>query len=89
MKLSGDYIPLKNTSITAGRESSYFLVVDGSVASCGRNDEGQLEDVTFTDKDKTLVIIPNDEKIFYLDSGPSSQSVFFIGQSSVYGSGAK
>lgn len=64
------------------------MFVDGSVASCGRNDEGQLGDGTFTDKDKTLVIIPNDEKIFQLNSGPSSQSAFFIGQSSVYGAGA-
>jgi alpha-tubulin suppressor-like RCC1 family protein len=72
----------------AGRESSYFLFFDGSVASCGQNDEGRLGDGTFTDRDKTSVLIPNDEKIIALGSGPSSQSVFFICDVSLYKAGA-
>ena len=73
----------------AGSESSYFLFSDGSVGSCGRNNEGQLGDGTFIDRDKTAVIIPHDDKIVGLGSGPSSQSVFFIGESyTVYAAGA-
>jgi alpha-tubulin suppressor-like RCC1 family protein len=73
----------------AGSESSYFLFVDGTVASCGRNDEGQLGDGTFIDQVKTFVIIPNNDIIEKLGSGPSSQSVFFIGENDlVYGAGA-
>ena len=73
----------------AGSESSYFLFTDGSVGSCGRNDEGQLGDGTFIDQIKTFAIIPNKDKIIALGSGPSSQSVFFIADDSVmYGAGA-
>lgn len=73
----------------AGSESSYFLFNDGSVASCGRNDEGQLGDGTFIDQVKTFVIVPNNDKIEKLGSGPSSQSVFFIAENDiVYGAGA-
>jgi alpha-tubulin suppressor-like RCC1 family protein len=77
------------TSIIAGSESSYFLFSDGWVGSCGRNNEGQLGDGTFIDRDKTAVIIPHGDKIVGLGSGPSSQSVFFIGESyTVYAAGA-
>jgi len=58
------------------------------VSSCGRNDEGQLGDGTFIDNDKTSVVIPDDENIVGLGSGPSSQSVFFIGENIVYGAGS-
>jgi len=40
------------SSIMAGRESSYYLFPNGSVKSCGRNDEGQLADGTFVDSDE-------------------------------------
>jgi len=36
----------------------------------GWNDEGQLGDGTFTDRDKTAVIIPNKDIIVGLGSGP-------------------
>lgn len=62
--------------------------MDGTVSSCGRNDEGQLGDGTFIDSDKTSVIIPDDEKIVAIGSGASSQSAFFIGEENVYGTGA-
>lgn len=78
----------KIKSIAAGSESSYFLFLDGTVASCGRNDEGQLGDGTFVDSDKTDVVIPDDDKIVGLGSGPSSQSAFFIAENTVYGTGA-
>jgi len=72
----------------SGSESSYFLFTDGTVASCGRNDEGQLGDGTFIDQVKTFAIIPNKGKIIKLGSGPSSQSVFFVGDDNfVYGAG--
>lgn len=59
------------------------------MGSCGRNDEGQLGDGTFIDQVKTFVIIPNKDKIEKLGSGPSSQSVFFIGENDlVYAAGA-
>ena len=75
-------------SIMAGSESSYYLFTDGSVGSCGRNDEGQLGDGTFLDQTKTFVSIPKNDKITKLGSGPSSQSVFFIAEGDVvYGAG--
>ena len=58
------------------------------MSSCGRNDEGQLGDGTFIDSDNTAVIIPDDDKIVGIGSGPSSQSAFFIGEEQVYGTGA-
>lgn len=65
--------------IMAGRESSYFLYPNGSVDSCGRNDEGQLGDGTFIDSDKPVKVdIPNSTPIRLIGSGPSSQSVFFV-----------
>ena len=75
-------------SIKAGRESSYFLFENGSVGACGRNDEGQLGDGTFIDQEYTEVDIPKGEKIYKLGSGPSAQSVFFIGEDDqVYAAG--
>jgi alpha-tubulin suppressor-like RCC1 family protein len=74
--------------IMAGRESSYFLREDGSVRSCGRNDEGQLGDGTFIDKEFAVVNIPNDDIVDILGSGASSQSVFFVASDKVYAAGA-
>jgi len=74
--------------IMAGRESSYFLLDDGSVKSCGRNDEGQLGDGTFINNEFADVNIPKNEKVSNLGSGPSSQSVFFWGENEVFGAGA-
>ena len=64
------------------------MFFDGTVSSCGRNDEGQLGDGTFIDSDKTSVIIPDDDIIVALGSGSSSKSAFFIGKNAVYGTGA-
>lgn len=69
-------------AIQAGRESSYFLSPNGSVQSCGRNNEGQLGDGTNIDSAAPVkVLIPSDVKIRDLGSGPSSASAFFIGDS--------
>lgn len=67
--------------IFAGSESSYFLHDDGSVKACGRNDQGQLGDGSFLQRDKPVnVKIPNGEKIKLLGSGPSAVSVFFAAE---------
>ena len=67
--------------IFAGSESSYFLQEDGSVTACGRNDQGQLGDGTFFQKDKPVTVkIPKKEKIHLIGSGPSAASVFFVGE---------
>ena len=78
----------KTLFIMAGRESSYFLLDNGAVKACGRNDEGQLGDGTYVDNEFVDVIIPNNEAITNLGSGPSSQSVFFFGENAVFGAGA-
>lgn len=72
--------------IMAGRESSYFLIANGVVKSCGRNDEGQLGDGTFVNSEFTEVAVS--ETVSNLGSGPSSQSAFFFGENAVYGAGA-
>ena len=64
------------------------MFFDGTVSSCGRNDEGQLGDGTFIDSDNTSVIIPDDDIIVALVSGSSSKSAFFIGKNAIYGTGA-
>jgi alpha-tubulin suppressor-like RCC1 family protein len=51
------------------------------------NEEGQLGDGSFVDKEKTSVEIPNDDIIYGLGSGASSQSVFFIAKDTVYAAG--
>lgn len=77
------------SAIEAGRESSYYLYENGSVESCGRNDEGQLADGTFVDSDEPVrVNIPKGQKVHTIGSGPSSQSVFFVTEDEVvYGAG--
>ena len=79
------------SSMKAGSESSYFLYDDGTVQSCGRNNEGQLGDGTLLDADKPVdVLIPYDEtRIGELGSGPSSASAFFVSEDKrlVYGAG--
>jgi hypothetical protein len=65
--------------IYAGSESSYFLLEDGSAKACGRNDQGQLGDGTFFQKDKP-VNVKVKETIKMIGAGPSAQSVFFVGE---------
>jgi len=67
--------------IFAGSESSYFLHDDGSVKACGRNDQGQLGDGSFAQRNKPVnVKIPKGERIKLIGSGPSAVSVFFAGE---------
>jgi hypothetical protein len=79
-------LKIDTSMIMAGRESSYFLLDDGSVKACGRNDEGQLGDGTFVNNEFTDVLL--NDTVSNLGSGPSSQSVFFFGEDAVYGAGA-
>lgn len=74
--------------IMAGRESSYFLLGNGMIKACGRNDEGQLGDGSFVDSAFVTVDIPDGNVMIDIASGPSSQSAFFFGQSSVFGAGS-
>ncbi|EJK48018.1 hypothetical protein THAOC_33222, partial [Thalassiosira oceanica] len=75
--------------VEAGKESSYYLFEDGSARSCGRNDEGQLGNGDFvnTDEETPIVDVDIDDEILRIESGPSSQSVFFILEESVLASG--
>jgi alpha-tubulin suppressor-like RCC1 family protein len=67
--------------IFAGSESSYFLQEDGLVKACGRNDQGQLGDGSFLQRDEPVSVkIPKEEPISLLGSGPSAQSIFFVGE---------
>lgn len=81
-------LQVDTSMIMAGRESSYFLLSNGSVKACGRNDEGQLGDGTFVSSEFTDVNIPDPFTVSNLGSGPSSQSVFFFGEEAVFGAGA-
>ena len=74
--------------IMAGRESSYFLLGNGVIKACGRNDEGQLGDGSFVDNALVTVDIPDGQVMTNIASGPSSQSAFFFGKSSVFGAGS-
>ena len=75
--------------IESSRESSYFLFADGNAQSCGRNDEGQLGDGTLinTSEEQPIVNVALSDRIVRLGSGPSSQSIFFIGEENVWASG--
>mmetsp|Transcript_35448 Transcript_35448/g.62228 ORF Transcript_35448/g.62228 Transcript_35448/m.62228 type:complete len:374 (-) Transcript_35448:131-1252(-) len=79
----------KITQVETNRESSYFLFGDGEVRSCGRNDEGQLGngDYANTSEINPIVKVALNERIIRIGSGPTSQSVFFIGEDSVWASG--
>jgi alpha-tubulin suppressor-like RCC1 family protein len=79
----------KVTQVEASRESSYFLFEDGVARSCGRNDEGQLGNGNSinTSEEEPVVTVDLAEKILQLGSGPSSQSIFFIGADGVWASG--
>lgn len=84
--------PGKIVAVTASKESSFFLFDDGSAQSCGRNDEGQLGDGTFIKSSaeapiSDVIFDDPDFRIERIGSGPSSQSVFFIGKDSVYATG--
>ena len=74
--------------IAANRESSYFLLDDGTAVSCGRNDEGQLGDGTLvnTSEDEPIVTVQL-EDILKIGTGPSAQTVFFVTEGKVYGAG--
>jgi alpha-tubulin suppressor-like RCC1 family protein len=76
--------------VQASRESSYFLLDNGNVWACGRNDEGQLGDGTFENSfsnGRQHVTILLDEDIRRIGSGPTAQSVFFIGTENVWAAG--
>ena len=75
--------------VHANKESSYFLFENGEARSCGRNDEGQLGNGNFvdTDEDTPIVKVALKEDIVRLGSGPSSESVFFIGEREVWAAG--
>lgn len=79
----------KVIQVEASRESSYFLFENGVARACGRNDEGQLGNGNFvnTSEEEPIVQVDLDEKILRLGSGPSSQSIFFIGEDGVWASG--
>lgn len=78
------------TKVQTSRESSYLLLGDGGVLSCGRNHKGQLGDGTTSDTspEKPIVRVDVSEKVYDIGSGPSSESVFFIGLEDVYAAGA-
>eukprot|EP01082_Thalassiosira_pseudonana_P005525 g4876.t1 g4876 contig18:126012-127805(+) len=65
-------------SFKAGYQSSYLLFDDGSVASCGRNDAGQLGDGSFDDSSRTVVSLSSDTRVIKLGVGPSAKSFFLI-----------
>jgi len=75
--------------VHANKESSYFLFSNGDVRACGRNDEGQLGNGNFLDTDEKdpIVKVKLNEDIVRLGSGPSSESVFFISDTSVWAAG--
>lgn len=79
----------KVIQVEASQESSYFLYDDGTVKSCGINDEGQLGNGDFvnTSQKKPIVKVDIKEKVRRLGSGPSAQSIFFIADESVWASG--
>ena len=58
------------------KESSYILYNDGSVDSCGRNNQGQLGDGTKVDNIMVEVKLDG-EVTSILGTGPSAESVFF------------
>ena len=79
----------KITQVETNRESSYLLFDDGEVRSCGRNDEGQLGNGNSinTSQKEPIVKVNLNKSVLRIGSGPSSQSVFFIGEKEVWASG--
>lgn len=72
----------------AGYQSSYLLFgLDGSAASCGLNDVGQLGDGTTETKSRTAVVIPDNDPIINLGVGTSAKSAFFLSEDAVYATG--
>ena len=69
--------------------SSYYLFDDGNVAACGSNSNGQLGDGSNDASSKVYaaVKIPSGDRIYQVNSGPSSKSVFFIAHTVTYGAG--
>ena len=75
--------------VNANKESSYFLFANGEARACGRNDEGQLGNGNRidTDEDTPIVKVKLKEDIVRIGSGPSSESVFFMGERDVWAAG--
>ncbi|KAL9183274.1 hypothetical protein ACHAXT_005061 [Thalassiosira profunda] len=73
-------------SFAAGWKSSYVVNPDGTVTSCGLNDEGQLGDGTNDkNKDRTTVQLGG---VISVSAGPSADSAFFVAEDGrVYGTG--
>ena len=75
--------------IQAGSESSYLLLSNGvdlpAIASCGRNNQGQLCIGSLTDTDRKQVKLDG-VSVTGFGSGPTAESVFFIGVNTTDGS---
>jgi len=73
-------------SFVAGWQSSYVLLEDGSVTSCGLNIDGQLGDGTYENSFGASVKL--DKEITTIYAGPSAKSAFFAtADGIVYGTG--
>ena len=79
---------LSVVGIQGGRASSYLLLTDGSslpaVASCGRNDEGQLCGNSVNGR--AQVIFDASVRVTEIGSGSTAQTVFFLGVDTADGS---
>ena len=75
--------------IQAGSESSYLLLSNGvdlpAIASCGRNNQGQLCIGSLTDTDRKQVKLDG-VSVTGFGSGPTAETVFFIGVNTTDGS---
>merc|ERR1711957_1088178 len=76
-------------SFAAGWQSSYVLLEDGSITSCGLNSDGQLGDGTLDDSSDTSVDLDDiKSEITNVYAGPSAKSAFFVAADGmVYGTG--
>ena len=82
--VDGDSVEL----FAAGYQSSYLLFgLDGSAASCGLNDVGQLGDGSTDTKSRTAVIIPDNDPLDHIGVGASAKSAFFLSEDAVYATG--
>lgn len=74
--------------IQGGSASSYLILTDGDsslFASCGRNNEGQLCGTRNADSGRAEVELDSSIKATGIGSGPTSQTVFFIGEDTTDG----
>merc|ERR1712194_639566 len=73
-------------SFAAGWQSSYVLLEDGSIKSCGLNNDGQLGDGTYESSFDASVNL--DKNITDLYAGPAALTAFFAAADGlVYGTG--